>query len=58
MEVHDQSCSADDRYKPNKQIKFKTSMPRSDLCDFSDAYIFVKEKIAIIKPDSQKWQNA
>ena len=33
-------------------------MPRSDLCDFSDAYIFVKGKIAIIKPDSQKWQNA
>ena len=58
MEVHDQSCSADDRYKPNKQIKFKISMPRSDLCDFSDAYIFVKGKIAIIKPDSQKWQNA
>ena len=25
VEVHDQSCSADDRYKPNKIIRFKTS---------------------------------
>ena len=30
--------SAEDRYKPSKQIKFKTSMLRSDLCDYSDAY--------------------
>ena len=42
VEVHDQSGSADDRYKPNKQIRFKTSMLRSDLCDFSDAYIVVE----------------
>ena len=32
VEVHDQSGSADDRYKPNKQIRFKASMLRSDLC--------------------------
>ena len=38
VEVHDQSGSADDRYKPNKQTRFKTSMLRSDLCDFSDVY--------------------
>ena len=42
VEVHDQSGSADNRYKPNKQIRFKTSMLRSNLCDFSDAYIVVK----------------
>ena len=36
VKVYDQSGSADDRYKPNKQIRFKTSMLRSDLCDFSD----------------------
>ena len=24
VKVHDQSGSADDRYKPNKQIRFKT----------------------------------
>ena len=42
VEVHDQSGSAEDRYKPSKQIRFKTSMLRSDLCDFSDADIVVK----------------
>ena len=42
IEVHDQSGSAEDRYKPSKQIRFKTSMLISDLCDFIDAYIAVK----------------
>ena len=49
VKVHDQSGSADDRYKPNKQIRFKTSMIRSDLCDYSDAYIVVKEDITLTK---------
>ena len=39
IEVHDQSGEA---YNTNKQIIFKTSILRSDLCDFNDAYIFVK----------------
>ena len=39
IEVHDQSGNADDRYKPSKQIRFKTSMLQSDLCDYSDACI-------------------
>ena len=39
IEVHDQSGSAEDRYKPSKQITFKTSMLKSDLCDSSDAYV-------------------
>ena len=38
VEVHHQSDEANDRYKPNKRIRFKTSMLRSDLCDFSDVY--------------------
>ena len=29
LEVHDQPSSAEDRYKPSKQIRFKTSMLRS-----------------------------
>ena len=41
--------SADDRYKPSKQITFKTSMLWSDLCDFSDAYIVVKGDITLTK---------
>ena len=42
VEVHDQSGSADDRYKLSKQIRLKISMLRSDLCNCSDAYIVVK----------------
>ena len=49
VELHDQSGSAEDRYKPNKQIRFKTSMLRSDLRDFSNAYILVKGDISSLK---------
>ena len=49
VKVHDQSGSADDRYKPNKQIRFKTLMVTSDLCCYSDAYIVVKGDIVLTK---------
>ena len=49
VELHDQSGSAEDRYKPNKQIRFKTSMLRSDLRDFSNTYILVKGDISSLK---------
>ena len=49
IEVHDQSGNSQDRYKPGKQIRFKTSMLRSDLCDFSDAYIVAKGTITVTK---------
>ena len=49
IEVHDQSGNAEDRYKLSKQIRFKTSLLRSDLCDFSDAYIVVKVTITLTK---------
>ena len=52
VKVHDQSGSADDRYKPSKQIRFKTSILRSDLCDCSDAYIVVKGDITVTNPGS------
>ena len=39
VKVYDQSGSADDRYK--------TLMLRSDLCDYSDAYIVVKGSITL-----------
>ena len=32
-------------YSPNKQIRFKTAMLRSSLCDYSDAYVLVKGNI-------------
>ena len=34
-------------YSPNKQIRFKMSMLRSSLCDYSDAYILVKGNITV-----------
>ena len=34
-------------YSPNKEIKFKTAMLRSSLCDFSDACILVKGNITV-----------
>ena len=39
IEVYDQS---EKNYNPNKKIRIKTPILRSDLCDFSDAYIVVK----------------
>ena len=33
----------------NKEIRIKTSMLRSDLCDYSDAYIVVKGNIIVNK---------
>ena len=55
IEVHDQSSNAEDRYKPSKQTRFKTSMLRSDLCDFSDEYIVVKRTITLTKTDGRKF---
>ena len=49
VEVHDQSGSADDRYKSSKQIRSKTSVLRHELCDYSDVYIVVKGDITLIK---------
>ena len=57
VEVHDQSGSANDRYKPNKQIRFKTSMLRSDLCDYSDAYIVVKGTITVTDPNNANYDK-
>ena len=44
-----------DRYKPSKQIRFKTSMLRLDLCDFSEAYIVVKGTITLTKTDGRSF---
>ena len=40
--MYDQS---EGHYNPNKEIRTKTSMLRSDLCDYFDAYIVVKGNI-------------
>ena len=57
VEVYDQSGSAENRYKPSKQIRFKTSVLRSDLCDSSDAYIVVKGTITVTNPDNNAYDK-
>ena len=41
----------------NKNIRFKTSMLRSHLCDYSDAYIFVKEIIFVTDTNAANGRN-
>ena len=42
--------SLSDMYNENKSIRFKTPMLRSNLCDYSDAYILVKGTITVTAP--------
>ena len=51
IEVYDQS---EKNYSVNKEVRIKTSMLRSDLCDFSDAYIVVKGSITVVELDNAK----
>ena len=44
VEINDESRGI---YNVNSQIKFRTTMLKSSLCDYSDAYILVKRKITI-----------
>ena len=49
IEAQSQSGNTYDMSKP---IRFKTSMLRSDLCDYSDAYVWVKETITVTNPNN------
>ena len=51
IEVYDQS---EGNYDVIKEIRIKTSMLRSDLCDYSNAYIVVKGIITVTKPNNAK----
>ena len=44
VEINDDIRGA---YSPNKQIRFKTAMVRSSLCDYRDAYILAKGNISV-----------
>ena len=57
IEVHNHSSNAEDRYKPNKQIGFKTSMLRSDSCDFSDSYIILKGIFTVTNPNNNVYDK-
>ena len=55
IKVYDQS---ERYYSPNKEIRIKTSMLRSDLCDYSNAYIVVKGTITVTNPNNAKRNKA
>ena len=42
--MNDESCGT---YNTNSQIRFKTSMLRSSLCNYSNAYILVNRTITV-----------
>ena len=54
MEMNDES---QETYKVSNQTKFKTSMVRSNLCDFSDVYIHVKETLEVTNSGADLVQN-
>ena len=49
LRVQSQSVNT---YNTSKPIRFKTSMLRSDLCDYSDAYLRVKGTITVTDPNN------
>ena len=55
IEVYDQS---EKNYNPNKKIRIKAPMLRSDLCDFSDTYIVVEGDINVTYPNNAKRNKA
>ena len=54
IEVYDQSGG---NYNVNKEIRIKTSMLRSDLCNFNDVYIVVKGYITLEGDDDASKRN-
>ena len=54
VEAHDQSGGL---YSINKHIRLKPQMLRSDLCDYSDAYIVVKGNITVENPDNAAYDR-
>ena len=55
IEVYDQSGK---NYSINKEVRIKEPMLRSNLCDFSDAYIVVKGEITVTNPNNAKRNKA
>ena len=45
-------------YNKDSQLKFKTSMLKSSLCDYSDAYILAKGTISIVRKEGDNPNNA
>ena len=51
VETYDQSQG---NYDVNKEIRIKTSISRSDLCDFDNVYIVAKGDIIVGAPNNAK----
>ena len=54
-EVYDQS---ERNYSPNKEIRIRASMLRSDLCNYSNVHIIVKGDITVLNPNNAKRNKA
>ena len=54
IEVDNLSCG---QYSANKNMRFKTPTLRSDLCNYSDAYIVVKERINVTGVNNPNRRN-
>ena len=54
IEVYDQS---EKNYNVNKEIRIKTSLLRSDLCDYSDAFISVKGDVTLESGNAANKRN-
>ena len=55
VEINDESRGT---YNTNSQIKFKTSMLRSNLCDYSDAYILVSGNTTVAEVAAGRGNNS
>ena len=54
VEIYNESGGT---YNVNKEIRFKTPMLRSDLCDYNDACIVVAGKITVIDPNNNAYDK-
>ena len=55
VKINDEFCGT---YHAYSQIKFKTSMLRSSLCDYSDAYILVSGTITLLEQETiMQWDD-
>ena len=54
VEVNDLSSG---QYSVNKNITFKTSMLRSDLCDYRDSYIAVRGATYLLSQRNAAFKN-
>ena len=54
LEVNDLSSG---QYSDNKNIRFKTSILRPNLCDYSDEYIVVKGRVSVTANNNANRRN-